>query len=67
MPHLNGWELLARIKTRFPLMSVILYSGHPEELEDGDSRAAKPDGIIGKPFELKQLEDQVQEIGRCVL
>jgi signal transduction histidine kinase len=67
MPQLNGWELLERIKNRFPLMSVILYSGHPEELEKEDSCAAKPDGLIRKPFELKQLEEQIKKIGRCVL
>ena len=67
MPYLNGWELLKRIKTRFPLMSVILYSGHPEELEKNDPDAPQPDGLIRKPFELKRLERQIKKIGRCVL
>jgi signal transduction histidine kinase len=67
MPHLNGWELLEQIKERFPLMSVILYSGHPEELEKERSYRAKPDGLIQKPFELKHLERRIEKIGRCLL
>ncbi len=67
MPHLNGWELLQQIKERFPLMSVILYSGHPEELENNGSCTARPDGLIHKPFELKHLEGQIEKIGRCLL
>ena len=67
MPHLNGWELLERIKARFPLISVILYSGHPEELEHEGSCTAKPDALIQKPFELKYLGQLIENIGRCVL
>ncbi len=67
MPHLNGWELLERIKARFPLISVILYSGHPEELENEGSCTAKPDALIQKPFELKHLGELIEKIGRCVL
>jgi CheY-like chemotaxis protein len=67
MPHLNGWELLERIKARFPLISVILYSGHPEELENEGSCTAKPDALIQKPFELKHLGQLIEKIGRCVL
>jgi len=67
MPHLNGWELLDRIKERFPLISVILYSGHPEELENSGSCTAKPDGLIQKPFELNHLARQIEKIGRCLL
>ena len=67
MPHLNGWELLARIKARFPLMSVILYSGHPEELENDGRCTAKPDGLIQKPFKLKILKQRIEKIGRCIL
>lgn len=67
MPHLDGWELLERIKARFPLMSVILYSGHPDELENDGRCTIKPDGLILKPFDLKVLEQQIEKIGRCVL
>jgi two-component system cell cycle sensor histidine kinase/response regulator CckA len=67
MPHLNGWELLDRIKERFPLMSVILYSGHPEELENNGPCTTKPDALIQKPFALKDLAQQIKKIGRCLL
>ncbi len=64
LPAINGWELLKKIKERFPLLSVILYScdpiiGKPEEIIAG-----KYDYVLKKPFSMLQLQNIIREIGR---
>jgi PAS domain S-box-containing protein len=55
MPGINGWDLLAKIKHRFPLMSVILYSGNREVLMCRPEGVPAPDQLLEKPFEIKKL------------
>ncbi len=64
MPNMDGWELLTRIKARFPLLPVILYSGDPGALERKPDGAPTPDILLEKPFAMKQLIDIINTIGR---
>ena len=64
LPAMNGWELSRKIKERFPLLSVILYScdsltGKPE-----GGMAVKPDHLLKKPFSMLQLQNIIRETGR---
>ena len=65
MPEMSGWDLLARIKERFPLVHVILFSG----FEDDTSVAGpyKPDHYLKKPFELRGLINLISGMERLKL
>ena len=64
MPNINGWELLKRIKARFPLLKVILYSGYPDKLKQKPNDAPEPDHMLQKPFKLEQLTNIINTISR---
>jgi CheY-like chemotaxis protein len=64
MPGVNGWELLEKIKTRFPLVAVILFSGSMEELKSKPGSEVKPDSLLQKPFQMKKLLEIINTIGR---
>ena len=64
MPGMNGWELLARIKEKYPLMTVILFSGDPDQLEKKPDYAPRPDHLFSKPVPLKSLLESISTIGR---
>jgi len=59
MPLMNGDKLAAEIKRRAPTQPVIAITAYTEELR----RVPVPwfDCHIGKPFELKQLRDLIQQ------
>ena len=64
LPSINGWELTGKIKERFPLLPVILYSAHPQAEKQEGRTAGKPDHILNKPFSMAQLHNIIQETGR---
>ncbi len=55
MPGINGWDLLSKIKERFPLMSVILYSGKQDVLLGRPEGVPEPDHLLEKPFGINKL------------
>ena len=64
LPSMNGWELLKKIRERFPLLSVVLYSsdipaGKPEARTNG-----KSDYLLKKPFNMTHLHNIIRETGR---
>ena len=63
MPDMNGWQLLQKIRERFPLMPVILYSGSQQALEN-PLDGIQPDFLIQKPFDRSHLIDCIHQIGR---
>jgi PAS domain S-box-containing protein len=66
MPNMNGWDLLAKIKDKFPLLPVALISGEPAALEQPNG-APTPDHILHKPLGLKEISSLIQKIDRCIL
>ena len=64
MPGINGWELLKKIKNRFPLLPVILYSGNPSAIEDKPAGTPDPDHFLAKPFEMIELMRIINTIDR---
>ena len=53
MPDINGWEVARAIKSSRSDMPVLLLTGWADAVDPAD--AARVDGIIKKPFDLKQL------------
>ena len=64
LPAINGWELSKKIKERFPLLSIILYSGDPYAGKPEGIMAGKYDYVLKKPFSMLQLRNIIREIGR---
>ncbi len=67
MPGMDGWQLLAKVKERFPLISFILYTGHQDALEGKPKGVPFPDYYLEKPFTVQQLTRLVDSVGRQVL
>jgi PAS domain S-box-containing protein len=64
LPAMNGWELTKKIKERFPLLPVILYSSDPSAGKPEGIMAGKPDYLLKKPFSMLQLQNIIREMGR---
>lgn len=64
MPGINGWELLTQIKESYPLITVILFSGNPDQLEKKPDHAPRPDYLFPKPVPLNSLLESINTIGR---
>jgi PAS domain S-box-containing protein len=64
LPGLNGWELVKRIKERFPLTLVVLYSADETALNPNEGQLVRPDYILKKPFNMMQLQTWIREAGR---
>jgi phosphoserine phosphatase RsbU/P len=65
MPDLDGFELMAQLKTRFPDLSVILMTGSVDDLDDKLVRAIRSPAFyfIQKPFDRDVLKTLVE---RCM-
>ncbi|MBN1382272.1 MAG: PAS domain S-box protein [Deltaproteobacteria bacterium] len=64
LPAMNGWELLKRIKERFPLMLVVLYDRAASALKRKENITVAPDYIIQKPFNITNLRQFIRRAGR---
>ena len=65
MPDLDGFELMARLKTRFPALDVILMTGSIDDLDEKLVKAIRSPAFyfIQKPFDREVLRTLVE---RCV-
>ena len=65
MPDLNGFDLMAQLKARFPSLDVILMTGSVDDLDDKLVRAIRSAAFyfIQKPFDREVLRTLVE---RCV-
>ena len=54
MPNMNGTQLLAEVKLKYPKMPVVLISGYV--MHETSGNAAKPDGFLAKPFMMSDIE-----------
>jgi PAS domain S-box-containing protein len=64
LPAINGWDLTKKIKERFQLISVILYSSEPSAEKPEGIMSDKPDYLLKKPFSMMQLQKIILEMGR---
>lgn len=60
----RGWQVLAGIKERFPLISVILYSDDPSAIEKKPEGVPNPDFLLHRPFQIEELKEIIATIGR---
>jgi CheY-like chemotaxis protein len=60
MPGMNGFDLLSRIKKRFPKKICILVSGNPENESTAKSLGA--DKFLAKPFSMSELTNALSTL-----
>lgn len=59
-----GWNLLEHIRSRFPLLPVILYAGDKKALKPPAGITAVPDLVLHKPFNIDRLQKVIHDLGR---
>jgi CheY-like chemotaxis protein len=64
LPGMDGWELLKKIRERFPLMTVILYSAESAVYGQSGKAALRADLLLKKPFSMSQLKNFIRDVGR---
>ena len=60
MPRKDGLEVIAEIKSRNPEQKVLLVAASSEGVHR-EAIAAGADGIIEKPFEIRELAGKIQQ------
>ncbi len=60
----DGWELVEKIKAKYPLLPVILYCADRKALKPPPQIKALPDYTLHKPFHIDKLQKVIHELGR---
>lgn len=59
LPQMNGLEVIAAVRRRWPQIAVVLVTAHPEPF---NFDAERPDVVLAKPFKnLAAIEEAVHE------
>ena len=59
MPRMDGWSTLAALRNLSPGIAVILSSGYDKEQVLSGNHPEWPQAFLGKPYQLKELEDAI--------
>ncbi len=62
LPGMNGIEALRRIKSSYPLVSVVVMSGYSYERTFLNEAANNADGLLSKPFTTEEIKCLVSHI-----
>ena len=67
MPHVDGWEMLRRVRERHGVESipVVMFSGKVTEDEAAAAEEAGAQAFIGKPFDPEQLLASTKQLLRA--
>jgi CheY-like chemotaxis protein len=52
---MNGWQLTAEVRERFPEMRIVLCTGWGAQIEPEEARSKGVDAVVPKPYRLTQL------------
>jgi CheY-like chemotaxis protein len=61
MPEMDGWEMSRAIRRQWPEVKIILVTGYGSTAEPPDGEEHLVDGIIGKPFNFRQVTSTLAE------
>jgi len=56
MPNMSGMELVQEVKNRYPKLPVVLISGYSVNELQSQAGYLKPDGFLGKPLMMSDIE-----------
>ena len=62
MPGLGGMAALARIRSRYPELPVVILSGHADEAQESEALALGAVYVIRKPAALAHLADALSRL-----
>ena len=62
MPGLGGMAALARIRSRYPELPVVILSGHADEAQESQALALGAVHVIRKPAALAHLADALSRL-----
>jgi DNA-binding response OmpR family regulator len=62
MPEINGVELAAKARSRFPQIKVIYMSGYTSDVIDRTGGLDPNSAFLQKPFSPRQLAKKVREV-----
>jgi excisionase family DNA binding protein len=64
MPHVDGWEMLRRIKERHgaEAIPVLMFSGQVDDAASRQAVSSGASGFVGKGFDLGELVEQAKAI-----
>ena len=62
MPNMTGLELLQKVKEKHPKLPVVLISGYSVGLVEDEVGDVKPDGFLGKPLLMSDVEKMLNTL-----
>jgi len=60
----DGWQLLERIKSKFPLLPVILYASDKKAMKPPAQIKTLPELTLQKPYDIDKLQMIIHDLGR---
>ena len=62
MPNMTGLELLQIVKEKHPKLPVVLISGYSLGVMEDQTYDLKPDGFLGKPLSMSEVEKMLDTL-----
>ena len=62
MPRLNGWQLLAALRSIDPSMPVIMISGAAANSTEVPETTEQPNASLHKPYSMGLLQQTIQQV-----
>ena len=62
MPNMTGLELLKKVKEDHPKLPVVLISGYSMGVMEDQTYDLKPDGFLGKPLSMSEVEKMLNTL-----
>lgn len=61
MPGMSGFELLQRVKEKFPDLKVMMITAYGDDEHQAKARSLGADDFLSKPLDFKDLEVRLQQ------
>jgi len=62
MPHMDGFDLINKVKANYPLISIIAISGYINQKEVKEALRPDMDGFLEKPFKPDSLRTMIENL-----
>ncbi|MEW6221426.1 MAG: response regulator [Thermodesulfobacteriota bacterium] len=64
MPGIDGLEVLRLVRAKYPLMQVIIQTGHGNDMDEAEARRLGVFDYLKKPVDIELLVDRIREAHR---
>ena len=62
MPKMSGLELIQKVKEQHPKLPIVLISGYTVGIMENEPSEIKPDGFLGKPLSMSEVEKMLNTL-----